>query len=169
MPSENEGFFLKNENPILKRKWWPTSKFFVRFLRAFFGPHPKAEMGPNFSFWCVNFKKWWQWKVWWIIICRLGWAGIIWTTGQFSKYLPFLQLLNRDQIIFIETSQTIQGPHSPTTVPPQVFPGHFPGRFSPISRFLSLRGSAKSAIFQVFPGWISEAISQIFSFFPSAN
>ena len=45
-----------------------------------------------------------------------------------------------------------QGPHPPRWVPLQVFPGHFPGQFSSISRFLSLRGSAKSAIFQVFPG-----------------
>ena len=45
-----------------------------------------------------------------------------------------------------------QGPHSPRRVPLQVFPGHFPGQFSSISRFLSLRGLAKSAIFQVFPG-----------------
>ena len=44
---------------------------------------------------------------------------------------------------------TIQGPHSPRRVPLQVFPGHFPGRFSSISRFFSLRGLAKSAIFQV--------------------
>ena len=69
----------------------------------------------------------------------------------------------------MDVFKIVQGPHSPRRVPLQVFPGHFPGQFSSISRFLSLRGSAKSAIFQIFPGWILEAISQMFSFFPSAN